>query len=232
MVIVSQLKSQTFRTIVEKLKSDHGVSRQPSRRTLLENILFEMARKFAPKQTAARIVNKLGVEFTDWNELRVSSTDEISEAIGRYGYSSQLAQAIQEMLQTCFDEFHDLELSIAEDSSVEKVKSALGKLNLSTATAGSALLDWAPEEDLPVTTDISRVMQRLGFVEDHFSPAAVRRRLEELCPPEERYAVYRLLHEHGAHVCVSRGFDCSICVLHVICPRGRLELAKRRRKSA
>ena len=216
---------------MQKLQRKYGTPRRPAKRTIIEYILLELAQKFAAEQTAARIVNRLGREFADWNEVRVSSVDEVSESIGRYTYSRRLARVLRNVVQRCFDEFHDLELSFAEDSSMERVKSALSKLEVDATIVGSALLDWAEDGDLPITTDLSRVLQRLGFVENHASPAAARRKLEELVTAEKKYSAYRLLHDHGSAVCISRGFDCSHCVLKSVCPRGKKELAKKGKKS-
>jgi len=210
---------------VQKLQRKHGTPHRPIRRTITEYIILELAQEFAPEQTAARILSRLNREFSDWNEVRVSSLDEVSEAIGRYTYSRQLGRSLKDVLQRCFDEFHDLELSFAEDSSMERMKSSLLKLGVSTTTIGSAMLDWAEDGDLPITTDLSRVLQRLGFVENHASPAAARRRLDELVTEASKYSAYRLLHEHGSKICISRGFDCKPCSLKSICPRGKKELA-------
>jgi len=228
LIIARETQVQGFNKVTEKLRQKYGLPRKPARRSLVEHILLELAREFASDQTAVRIVNRLGREFVDWNELRVSGLDEISEAIGRYRYSRRLAQLIKEFLQKCFDESHDLELSVAQNSSTDRVNAALARLDIDATVGGSALLDWAEEEDLPVTTDLSRVLQRLAFVKNHASPAAVRRQLEDLVPPGEKYAAYRLLHEHGVAVCISRKFDCSICTLRNICPRGKIQLSKRK----
>ncbi len=227
-IIARATQAQAFKKYTQKLRHQYGLRRKPARRSLVEHILLELARQSASDQTAVRIVNRLGREFVDWNELRVSALEEISAAIGRYSYSRRVGQLIKEFLQKCFDEFHDLDLSIAHDSSTERVKAALAKLDIDSSVSGAALLDWAHEEDLPVTTDLSRVLQRLGFVKNHASPAMVRRELEELVPPGDKYSAYRLLHDHGVAVCTSRKFDCSACTLRNICPRGKMELSKRK----
>lgn len=224
--IARQREKQTFAAAIRKLQRKHGTPHRPARRTIVEYMVRELAQEFSPQQTAVRILNRLSRDFADWNEVRVSSLDEVSESIGRYTYSRKLARVLKEVLQRCFDEFHDLELSFAEDSSMERTKSALLRLDVNPTIIGSAMLDWAEDGDLPITTDLSRVLQRLGFVENHASPAATKRKLEELVTPGSEYTAYRLLHDHGGGVCISRGFDCAPCVLKTLCPRGKKELAK------
>ena len=71
---------------------------------------------------------------------------------------------------------------------------------------------------MPVDTHIHRVAGRLGLIRPGTSADDAHDVLEEIVPPDDRFAFHVLLITHGRQICKARRPLCGECPLQAPCP--------------
>ncbi len=85
----------------------HAAKAKPVDRPVLEQFIYAILRENATRDDADRSFKNLKDRFFDWNEVRVSSTLEISEMMGNDIPAPEVrAQRIVDFLQEIFETFH------------------------------------------------------------------------------------------------------------------------------
>ena len=81
---------------------------------------------------------------------------------------------------------------------------------------------------LPITTEIVRVMKRVGVLESHLNQEKAYEALKELLAPKRTYAFFHLVNEHADRVCHARAPDCPACPVNHLCDKYTGELNRQK----
>ena len=83
-------------------KASRGAEPHPDR-PVLEQFIYAVCREDATRSAADRAYRALQEGFYDWNEVRVSSDEEVAEVLAGLGDAVARARRIREFLQEVFE---------------------------------------------------------------------------------------------------------------------------------
>jgi hypothetical protein len=98
-------------TKTHKVLKQHFETVQPDgKRPLLEHMLFACCLENAHYEVAEKAYTRLGHNFFDWNEVRVSTVTELAEAMKELPEPSVAASNLKKLLQSVFESTYSFDL--------------------------------------------------------------------------------------------------------------------------
>jgi hypothetical protein len=107
------MNSPNRSTLIAKLQKTLKKHYKPvatPERTLLEHLLFACCLENAPFDKADEAFAKLQQTYFDWNEVRVTSANELAEVFSMLPQAPGAAQRIKQVLQGMFDVLYGFDL--------------------------------------------------------------------------------------------------------------------------
>jgi len=229
-----RLPAAAVKDMLAPLEKLYGAKRKVKQDTMLQQVLVGLLSVGTSTSNAVRALKLLGEEFVDWNELRISAPEEISEVLASCKVTPAAGRCVTRFLLALFEQTSALTLEFLEK---EKPNAAYERLmGLSGAppqAAAEAALGWFNAPFLPVDGELRRILARMGIIEKGATDQAVRRTLQRLVKRRDYYRFYHLLTDHAAIFCRHEEFDSEHCVLLSDCEMGQrhvVELERERQK--
>lgn len=152
-------------------------------------------------------------------KLAKASLEDIEKAIKPAGLYKQRAQKIKTLAQMIVNNYGG-DLSFLKNLDSERARELLLALpGVGEKTADVLLLFSFNRRVMPVDAHIRRITRRLGLVGEKSSYREIRKKLEEIFPPEDLAFAHIALIEFGRNICRARKPSCNSCPLRKICPR-------------
>lgn len=195
-------------------------------RPVLEQFLYAIVRENATREAADGAFQNLQKRFFDWNEVRVSSTLEIAEALADHLPDPETrAQRIIDFLQEIFETTYSFDLDpLMEVLQKKGLKQASKQLSRYQA-ANDYSVSWVIQHSLgghaiPLDSTALRVLKRMGLVEDQNDFEALRASVENQVPKGKGSQFVDLISELACTHCADDEPACSGCPLRSVCPTG------------
>ncbi|MBY0229147.1 MAG: hypothetical protein K2W96_07720 [Gemmataceae bacterium] len=169
--------------INQALAAAEPVTEPDSPLPVLEQFIYGICREDATPEQAQEAYENLRAQFFDWNEVRVSSTSEIEEALEGLSDAERRAERIISFLQEVFETDFSFDL---EKIHKKGLKQGAGMLTHFEASS-DFVAAWVVQRTLgghaiPVDAMTARQCVRLGLVDDDGDLKTVRATLEHLVP--------------------------------------------------
>ena len=222
-------KQQVLAFAQTALKKKFPAPPEPEKRPVLEEVLYAVLREGVPSAAADAGFAKLKAAFFDWNEVRVSSVQEVADALAGLPDAGPKAERVVGFLQEVFEERYSFDLS---DVSKKGLKQAAKQLARYKGGVTDFVVAWVTQRSfgghaVPLDGPTLRVLRRLGVVdEDADDPEAVRASVEHYVPKARGYEFTEELIQHATAICVEGVPYCPQCPLKSECPTGQELLAK------
>jgi len=191
-------------------------------RTLLEvGFLCVLARRLTENQ-AEKTLSALVAAFPDWNELRVSQSQEFQHLVQSKSQevSALVARDVREFLQEIYQKIHGFNLDVIKGDINEASRFATN-LSFLGASIGHYLLWLACPGEVPVSPAAVRTLDRLGLSKRTSSIKKAQAALENLVPePMRRDFAVRVGYVIEKW-CDARKPLCWECPLVASCPFGK-----------
>src|SRR5207302_409743 len=165
--------------------------------------------------------------FYDWNEVRVTSTLEIVEALdGTLSEAEARAQRIVDFLQEIFETTYSFDLEpLLEVLQKKGIKQASKQL-LRYQAANDYAVSWVMqhslgEHTLPLDSSSLRTLKRMGIVEGELDLDGVRASLEHQVPKAKGMQFVDLLSVLSETHCHEAQPRCNGCPMKSVCPTGQ-----------
>ncbi len=110
------------------LKQQYKAIAVPDDRPLLEHALYACCLENAPYEAADKIYDHLSKSFFDWNEVRVSTVNELSEAMQVLPDPAAAASNLKRVLQGVFESTYSFELESLKKQNIGQAIKHLEKL--------------------------------------------------------------------------------------------------------
>ena len=220
-------------TLISKQKIVHqlftglgklGKTKPIDERPVLEQFLYAILRENSTREAADQAFASLQEHFYDWNELRVSSTLEIGEALeGIVSQPEARAQRIIDFLQEIFETTYSFDLEpLLEVLQKKGLKQASKQLSRYQA-ANDYAVAWVMQQSMgghsiPLDGAALRVLKRMGLVEDETDLEALRASVEHQIPKTKGSQFVDLISALADAVCHEQNPRCSACPMHAMCP--------------
>jgi endonuclease-3 len=199
---------------------------KPNERPVLEQFIFAMLRENATREDADQAFKTMKERFFDWNEVRVSSTQEIAESMGEAFTDAEIrAQRIVDFLQEIFETTYSFDLDpLLEVLQKKGLKQASKQLSRYQA-ANDYSVAWVMQNSLgchamPIDSAALRVLKRTGLAEDQNDLEALRTSVEHHIPKTKAPQFVDLLSDLADTYCTEEDPTCPGCPLRNLCPTG------------
>jgi len=204
---------------------------EPTERTVLEELIYAACRENATAPDADRAYASLRKAFIDWNEVRVSTVQEVADVLRPLPQPGTRAKRIVALLQAVFEERYSYDLS---DVLKKGIKDTARKLRFYKEGVNDFAVAWVMQRTLgghalPLDAATLRVLQRLGIVEpgEPESLEGLRGSLEHVVPKAKGAEFTDLFSQHAKELCIEGTPRCALCPLKPDCPTAPLVLAKK-----
>ncbi|MDR3632242.1 MAG: endonuclease [Isosphaeraceae bacterium] len=220
--MATQSKAQLLNDVHALLKKRYKPKAEPNalRFSVLEAVVYGICHEGTTREQANQALSRFKDDFFDWNEVRVSTIEEIRSALAGLPNTEERAQHIRRFLRQLFDRTYSFTL----DALVKKpLKESLKVLadyeafssDYVTATVTQLALGG---HAIPVDGPVLRALQRLGIAETEPDVPALRGMLERAVPKNRGLEFCDLLEELAHDTCVEGEPDCPRCELRKVCP--------------
>jgi len=184
-------KTEMVAQVVKAVKPRHPFLSAPIEGlTLLEQGLVLVLLRTLTRKQAEQSVRSLKNDFEDWNEVRVSQSQEIALSIHTSSRKKGLAllndrkdsaMLVRAYLQDVFQEVHSLDLEFLREDTNAGME-ALRDLKV-LGLAGGAWLVWASSEgQIPVHSSLMKLLDKLGWISRTTSVAKASEMIGGLVP--------------------------------------------------
>src|SRR4051794_14023122 len=175
-------KAQLLNEVHALLKKRYKPKPDPSpgRLSVLEGIVYGICHEGSTREQANQALSRFKDDFFDWNEVRVSSLEEIQGALAGLPDPEERATQIRRFLRQLFDRTYGFTLDML---SKKPLKESIKFLQEYEAFASDYVLATVIQQSLgghaiPVDTPMHRALSRLGVAEADVDDATLRALLE------------------------------------------------------
>ena len=224
--MATQSKAQYLNDVHTILKKRYKPKAEPTsvKLTVLEAVVYGLCHEDTSQEQANQALSRFKDDFFDWNEVRVSSLEEIQGALAGFPNSDDRAYRIRRFLRQLFEKTYGFTLdALAKKPLKESVKVLQEYEVLASDYVMATVIQLAlGGHAIPVDESARRALERLGVVEPGSDAASARALLERAIPKNRGVAFADLLEELAHDTCVAGIPDCPRCDLRKICPTARI----------
>jgi endonuclease-3 len=223
--MATQSKAQFLNDVHTLLKKRYKpkAERNAPRLTVLEAVVYGICHEDTTREQANQTLSRFKDDFFDWNEVRVSSLEEIQGVLAGLPDPEGRAYRIRRFLRQLFERTYGFTLEaltkkpLKESLKVLHEYEALGSDYVTATIVQQALGGHA----IPVDASTRRALERLGVADAGTDAGALRAMLERAVPKNRGVEFTDLLEELAHDTCVEGIPDCPRCELRKVCPTGR-----------
>ncbi|HJZ56494.1 MAG TPA: hypothetical protein VKE74_16130 [Gemmataceae bacterium] len=244
-------KQQLLNQAHAALKKKFPLAPPPEPRPVLEELVYAICREGTTRDDADWAYASLRKVFFDWNEIRVSTVQEVAEALRPLPNAGLRAGWIIALLQAVFEMSYSYDLDELEKKGLKQAARQLSryfdpkdleKLGLKQAAkqigrfknVNDYAVAWVIQRRLgghaiPLDGPTLRVLRRLRVIEEGEpdSLEALRGSIEHVIPKARGPEFTDLMSAHAKELCVDGVPLCAACPLKADCPTGQETLAKK-----
>jgi endonuclease-3 len=193
-------------------------------RPLLEELIYASCRENSTPSDADAGYARLRKAFIDWNEVRVSTVQEVADVLRPLPGSGSRAKRIIGLLQEVFEDKYSFDLT---ELGKKGLKDTARKLRFYKEGVNDYAVAWVVQRSLgghaiPLDDATLRVLRRLGVIEevDPDSLESVRTGIEHVIPKTRGIEFTDLMSVHAKELCSEKEPNCPGCPLKNDCPTG------------
>ena len=227
--MASTNRSTQYVKVFKVLKKSYEPVSPPEDRTVLEHMLFacclENAHYDAAEEAFAAVVHT----FFDLNEIRVSTTTELSEVMSNLPDPSAAAHRLKRVLQNVFEEFYAFDLEAYRKKNLGPTVKWLKKVDGTTAFTVSYVVQAAlGGHSIAVDAGVLNALKTLGIISKKEFSAGIAAGLERAITKSKGIEFGSLLHQLGADFTANPYSPAVRKILLEIDPTAKDRLPKRR----
>jgi endonuclease-3 len=218
--MATQSKAQFLTDVYTLLRRRYKpkVDRNAARLSVLKAVVYGICHEATTREQANQALSRFKDEFFDWNEVRVSSLEEIVESLAGIPEPEERARRIRRFLRQLFNRTYGFSLDalakkpLKEALKVLQTYEAFGSDYVTATVIQQALGGHA----IPIDRDTHRALQRLGISEATIPE--LRAVLERAVPKNRGAEFLDLIEDLANDTCVAGEPECPRCELRKICP--------------
>ena len=216
-------KAQFLTEVQALLKNRYKLEPGPEKLSILESVIYAICHEDATRSGATQALAQFKESFFDWNEVRVSSLEEIQGVLKNLNQADGRAFRLRRFLRQLFDKTYGFSLdALTKKPQKESIKAleeyeALASDFVMATVTRLALAGHA----IPVDAAALRALTRLGVAEGEADVPTLRATLERAVPKNRGTEFADLIEELAHDTCVEGEPDCPRCELQKICPTGQ-----------
>ncbi len=180
-----------------------------------------------------RAFNRLTGDFVDWNEVRVSSTNELGELLQACRLNPERAVHIKNTAQLIFYKENRLSLDFLSAHEPAKVRKYVLSLNGFPETQANVIMILISDAtDIPPIPPVNRFSRRAGFLLIDATNNAIKLIYKKTLSQAQTYQAFYAICKHAQTLCREKNPRCGDCFLNKICDHGIDRTGKKTRPSS
>ena len=187
---------------------------------IVDLVIFHMLHLRVPVKRAEQSFLRLKRAFVDWNEVRISTEQEIRSALGFTKNAEAAARAIRGFLNRIHRDQHQTSLEFLNELTIAQARKYLRSLkSLNGATIDLILRLKKSQAVVPLDKQSDRVLVRIGVVPSTYTVRQKQRFLQRLVPEEQVVSFHRAAVDLARRVCGEGDDDvrCDACPMRTGC---------------
>ena len=210
-------KQKLVAQVFSMAKSKHT---EPESRPVLEQFLYAICREGVTREQADRAYKSLQEKFFDWNEIRVSSTRELVEALDDLPEAEIRAQRLIDFLQEVFETTFSFDLESLQKKGLKQAAKQLARYQAANDYAVAQVTQTSlGGHAVPLDPPSMRILRRLGLLEaDNGDMEALRASIEHQIPKSRSWLFNDLVSALADDYCWEEEPNCSSCPMAQSCP--------------
>jgi endonuclease III len=226
--MAAQSKAQLLTEVHTLLKKHYKLETREERMSVLEAVVYGICHEGTTREQANQALSRFKDSFYDWNEVRVSSVEEIQNVLVGLPEPEGRAFRIRRFLRQLFEKTYGFAL---EGLGKKPLKDATKILQEYEAFQSDYVLATVIQQSLgghaiPVDAPLRRGLERLHVADASTDDATLRSAIERAVPKNRGSDFVDLMEELTHDTCVEGMPDCPRCDLKKICPTGQTRLVE------
>lgn len=195
---------------------------QGTRLSVLEAVVYGVCHEGTTREQANQALSRFKDGFFDWNEVRVSSLDEVQSALAGLPDPEPRAQRIRRFLRQLFEKTYGFNLEALTKKPLKESLKALSEYEVfaSDYVQATVIHQALGGHAIPVDAPARRALERLGVADPEADIPALRALLERAVPKNRGTEFADLIEDLAHDTCVAGEPDCPRCELRKVCPTG------------
>ncbi|HWE35840.1 MAG TPA: endonuclease [Isosphaeraceae bacterium] len=226
-------KTQLLNDVYTTLRKRYKPGPAPERLSVLEAVISGICHEGTTREQANQAISRFKDDFFDWNEVRVSSIEEIQAALAGVPDPEDRAHRLRRFLRQVFEKTYGFDLEAQVKKPLKEAVKSLQEYEAlsSDYVLATVVLRSLSGHAIPVDGPMRRVLERLGVANADTDLHALRTTLERAVPKNRGAEFVALIEELAHDVCVEGTPDCPRCDLRKMCPTGQGRLAELKQAS-
>jgi endonuclease-3 len=193
----SALIGRTLKVLRKHFKPEQ----QPKDRSVLEHLLFACLLEDSPQESAEQVFNTLKQEYFGWNEVRVSTIRELTDALKPLVNPAESAARLKQSLHSVFESVYEFDIESLKKQNIGQAGKLLQKYNGTTNFAVAYVTQNAlGGHAIPLNRGALITLHTVGVISDDEYAKEVVPGLERAVPKNKGAEVASLLHQLGVEV--------------------------------
>jgi endonuclease-3 len=196
--------------------------RGDSRLSVLEAVIHGICHEGTTREQANQALSRFKDGFFDWNEVRVSSLDEIQGALAGLPDPENRAYRIRKFLRQLFEKTYGFTLDALTKKPLKESLKVLSEYEAFSSDYVEATVTQLAlgGHAIPLDGPARRALERLHIAEPTTEHASLRSLLERAVPKNRGTEFVDLIEDLAHDTCVQNEPDCPRCDLRKMCPTG------------
>ena len=126
-------RSALINRALKVLRKHYKPATPPKDRSLFEHLIFACLVEDSPSEPAEQVFNALKQDYFDWNEVRVSTIRELSDALKPLVNPAESAARLKQTLHSVFESVYEFDIESLKKQNIGQAAKHLQKYNGTTA---------------------------------------------------------------------------------------------------
>lgn len=174
---------------------------QPKDRSVLEHLLFACLLEDSPQESAEQVFTALKQDYFGWNEVRVSTIRELTDALKQLVNPPESAARLKQTLHSVFESVYEFDIETLKKQNIGQAAKHLQKYNGTTPFAVAYVTQNAlGGHSIPLNRGAMITLHTVRVVSDDEFSKGVVPGLERAVSKNKGAEVGSLLHQLGVEV--------------------------------
>ena len=199
-------------------------------RSVFDHVVYACCLENDYFHKADETFDKIKQSFYDWNEIRVTTVNELSEVMSELNDPAAAAVRVKNSLQCIFESCYSYDLELLRKQNIGKAIKLLVKYGATPFSVAYVTQHALAGHSIPKDSGVLQVLQIVGAITPREAETGVAPGLERTISKKKGIEFASLLHQLGADLTKSPYSPAVRAILLEIDPTAKQRLPKRRKK--
>ena len=194
-------RSALINRTLKVLKKHYKPVTPPKDRSLFDHLIFACLVEDSPNEVAEQVFSALKQEYFGWNEVRVSTIRELTDALKPLVNPAESAARLKQTLHSVFESVYEFDIETMKKQNIGQAAKLLEKYNGTTGFAIAYVTQFAlGGHAIPLNRGALITLHTVGVISDDEFSKGIVPGLERAVPKNKGTEVGSLLHQLGIEV--------------------------------